>query len=48
MVDEQTCGQCKAIEMYRENHKHTDTPGRRIVAWVVSRADALKAGRRIT
>lgn len=48
MVDAQTCGQCKAIEMWREQNKHTDSPARRIVAWAISRADAMKAGRRIT
>ncbi len=48
MVDEQVCGQCKAVEMWREQHKDTDRPYRRVVAWAVTRAEALKAARRIT
>lgn len=48
IVDEHVCGQCKAIDMYREEHKATDKPGRRLTAWATSIADALQRRKRIT
>lgn len=49
IVDEHTCGQCKAIEMYREQHKQsTEKPWVRVVAWATSIADALTRRSHIT
>lgn len=49
IVDEHTCGQCKAIGMYREQHKEsTEKPWVRVAAWVTTVADAMKAKARIS